>query len=61
MKSNTRRFIAIVGIIGLGLMIPLKVALAEPNVFRQTPRHSIRSFKNGAQSSGNLYSPSPKS
>jgi hypothetical protein len=35
MQSNTRRFIAIVGIIGLGVMIPLKVALADSQSFKQ--------------------------
>jgi hypothetical protein len=35
MRSNTRRFIAIVGIIGLGVMIPLKVALADSQSFKQ--------------------------
>ena len=35
MQSNTRRFLAIVGIIGLGLMIPLKVALADSQSFKE--------------------------
>jgi len=34
MQSNTIRFIAIVGIIGLGLTIPLKVALADSQSFK---------------------------
>jgi hypothetical protein len=35
MKSNTRRFIAIVGIIGLGLLMPLKAALADSESFQK--------------------------
>jgi len=35
MKSNTRRFIAMVGIIGLGLMLPLNMALADSQSFKQ--------------------------
>jgi hypothetical protein len=35
MKSNTRRCIAIVGTIALGLMIPLKVALADSQSFKE--------------------------
>jgi hypothetical protein len=34
MQSNTRRFIAIVGVIGLGVMIPLKVALGDSQSFQ---------------------------
>ena len=35
MKSNTNRFIAIVGIIGLGLLIPLKAVLADSESFQE--------------------------
>jgi hypothetical protein len=35
MQSNTRRFIAIVGIIGLGVMIPLNMAFADSPSFKR--------------------------
>jgi hypothetical protein len=35
MKSNARRFRSIIGIIGLGLIMPLNVALADSQSFKQ--------------------------